>query len=103
MQIKNKLSDLMEISHLETDKEGLLRGGFAMFGSLECGHTTINGNCSCNNTTSGCMGNDNCQCNAACKHNCDCNCNCVTHAPTEPTSATNTSNQAMSGISLFAF
>lgn len=104
MLIKNRLSDIMEVSLLEADKEGLLRGGFAMFGSRPCGHIGINGNCSCNNNTSGCMGNDNCQCNAACAHNCDCNCNCVTTAsPTEPTGATNASCQPMTGIGLFTF
>lgn len=93
-----------QVSLLEADKEGLLRGGFAMFGSRPCGHTGINGNCSCNNNASGCMGNDNCQCNAACAHNCDCNCNCVTTAsPTEPTGATNASCQPMTGIGLFTF
>ena len=103
MKIKNKLSDLMEISHMETYKEGLLRGGFALFGSTDCEHNALNGNCSCNNNASGCMGNENCQCNASCKHNCDCNCNCVTPAPTEPTSATNASDRSMPGIGLFTF
>ena len=104
MQINNKLSDLMEISHMGTDKEGLLYGGFAMLNSLPCGHTGINGNCDCNKNSSGCMGNDNCQCNPACAHNCDCNCNCVTTAsPTEPSGATNGSLRAMSGIGLFTF
>lgn len=104
MQIKNKLSDLMKLSHLETDQEGMLRGGFALLGDLNCGHSTINGNCNCNNNTSGCMGNGNCSCNTACSHNCDCNCNCVTTAPPkQPTEPTKGKGTNAMGMNLFMF
>lgn len=104
MQIKRRLSDLMEINHLEADQEGQLRGGFAMLALRSCGHSGINGNCDCNKNTSGCTGNDNCQCNAACAHNCDCNCNCATTAsPTEPTNPTDGSGKSAVGMGLFMF
>lgn len=105
MLIKNKLSELMELSCLETNQEGMLRGGFAMLNDLSCGHSGTNGNCSCNTDSSGCKGNDNCQCNATCSHNCDCNCNCVTtpapEKPEQPTGPTDGKKKMTMGFFTF--
>ena len=105
MKLKVKLSDLVEVSRMTEDQEGMLRGGFAMLTDpYECKHTAKNGNCSCNTNTMGCVGNGNCSCNGDCQHNCDCNCNCEpTETPTEPTKATDGASSAAMGMGFFMF
>ncbi len=86
MKTRKMLSELVEVSRMEEDKEGMLRGGFVMISALSTGKIT-NGNCSCN--TGDCSGNGNCECNSPiCQHNANCTCNCNTVPPTTPPKVT---------------
>lgn len=82
----------MDIPQMTEEKEGLLRGGFAMIASSRAIPGTDNGNCDCN---CGCIlgsgSNDNCNCSCSVTHankNCNCNCECstATSIPTDSSS-----------------
>lgn len=90
IKTKKLLASLsMEIPAMETDAEGLLKGGFNAFGSVGADVSMLgNGNCNCGCTSNGtCPNSDNDNCNCKCESNQNCG-SCKPSSPTpQPTYA----------------
>lgn len=95
MNLTKGLASLVEMQPLETNQEGLLRGGFAMITTSESSMGAINTNCDCD-----------CDCDSDINENCNCRCRPTAPPPTqapEPAEPTGASGRNMQSFGMFSF
>jgi hypothetical protein len=92
MQTSLRILEL-EIPQLDTDSEGMLKGGFSVLVAPEVAMSdSTNGNCNCGCTT-----------NSSCSTNGNCNCTCVNNGCSSTTTAAPTSSTSSIGINFGNF